>query len=80
MRILPGTRAAELYGASEVVEPYYCNYGLNPEYRPRLEEAGLRISGLDDEGEVRIVELPDHPLFVATLYCRANRRQPSVVT
>ena len=76
VRIVPGTRAAALYGSDEVVEPYYCNYGLNPDYRPRLEEAGLVISGLDGKGEVRIVELPEHPFFLATLYCFQVRSSP----
>src|SRR5262245_48424620 len=42
------------------------NYGLNPAYRPAIEQAGLRVTGLDDEGEARIVELDHHPFFVAT--------------
>ncbi len=67
---MPGTRAAALYGsgAREVTEPYYCNYGLNPEYRQRLKAAGMVISGVGSEGEVRIVELPSHPFFIATLF------------
>ncbi len=45
---MPGTRAAALYGSGtrEVTEPYYCNYGLNPEYRRRLEAGGMVISGM----------------------------------
>ena len=66
--ILPGTRAAKLYGAAEAIEDYYCNYGVNPDYQPLLEAGGLRISGRGGAGEVRIVELPDHPFFLATLF------------
>ena len=67
--MLPGTMAATLYGASgRVIEDYYCSYGVNPEYRATMEKGGLRISGLGDEGEVRIVELPSHPFFLATLF------------
>jgi CTP synthase (UTP-ammonia lyase) len=66
--ILPGTRAAKLYGAAEAIEDYYCNYGVNPDYQPLLEARGLRVSGLGGAGEVRIVELPDHPFFLATLF------------
>jgi CTP synthase (UTP-ammonia lyase) len=66
--ILPRTRAAAIYGSAEVIEDYYCNYGVNPEYRLRLEAGGLRVSGVGGEGEIRIVELPDHPFFVATLF------------
>jgi CTP synthase (UTP-ammonia lyase) len=63
VRLLPGTKAAELYGADTADEDYFCNYGLNPEYRPRLETEGLCVSGIDDEGEVRVVELAGHPLL-----------------
>ncbi len=66
--IVPGTRAATLYGAEEVTEAYYCNYGVNPEYHRLLEAGGMVISGVGGQGEVRIVELPIHPFFVATLF------------
>jgi CTP synthase (UTP-ammonia lyase) len=68
VRLVAGTRAAALYGVVAAVEPYYCNYGVNPDYRPRLEDGGLRVSGVGEEGEVRIVELPGHPFFLATLF------------
>jgi CTP synthase (UTP-ammonia lyase) len=73
VRIVPGSQAAELYGSAEAVEDYFCNYGLNPDYRPRIEQAGLRVTGLDDDGEVRIVELAGHRFFLATLYCFQTR-------
>ena len=66
--LVPRTRAARLYGVSEAVEPYYCNYGVNPDYRLQFEACGLRVSGVGSEGEIRIVELPEHPFFVATLF------------
>ena len=66
--LVPRTRAAVLYGASEAVEPYYCNYGVNPDYRLQFEACGLRVSGVGSEGEIRIVELPEHPFFIATLF------------
>jgi CTP synthase (UTP-ammonia lyase) len=71
--LVPGTRAAELYGVESAVEDYFCSYGLSPEYRPRMEESGLRVSGVDEEGEPRIVELDEHPFFVATLFCFQTR-------
>ena len=66
--LVPGTRAAGLYEVESAVEDYFCSYGLSPEYRPRMGESGLRVSGVDEEGEPRIVELDGHPFFVATLY------------
>ncbi|HKV44546.1 MAG TPA: hypothetical protein VJT32_07725 [bacterium] len=68
MTILPNSRAATLYGTKESTEGYYCNYGVNPEYRRQLEAGGMIVSGVGREGEVRIVELPTHPFFLATLF------------
>jgi CTP synthase (UTP-ammonia lyase) len=66
--LVPRTLAARLYGTTEAVEDYYCNYGVNHEYRLTFEAHGLRVSGVGGEGEIRIVEMPDHPFFVATLF------------
>ena len=74
--LVPGTRAAGLYGVESAAEDYFCSYGLSPEYRPRMEESGLRVSGVDGEGEPRIVELDGHPFFVATLFCFQTRSRP----
>ncbi len=63
-----GSRAARAYGRFWVVEGYNCNFGLNADHRKRLEEAGLVVSGVDEAGEARVIELPGHPFFVATLY------------
>jgi CTP synthase (UTP-ammonia lyase) len=88
IRLKPGSQAAAFYGATEVTEAYYCNFGLNPNYREPLEAAGLVISGWDETpeapspanastagrlpsreaAEVRVVELPDHPFFLGTLF------------
>jgi CTP synthase (UTP-ammonia lyase) len=45
-----------------------CGFGLNPEFRERLEQAGMRFTGFDPEGAVRALELPTHPFFIATLF------------
>jgi CTP synthase (UTP-ammonia lyase) len=66
--IEPGTLAGQLYQAAESVEPFYCTFGLHPDYRRPLERAGLRFTGFDADGEPRIVELPGHRFFLATLY------------
>jgi CTP synthase (UTP-ammonia lyase) len=47
---------------------YYCQFDLNPRYQATLHDGGLRVAGVDDQQETRIVELPDHPFFVATLF------------
>jgi CTP synthase (UTP-ammonia lyase) len=68
VNVKSGSRAAQIYGATQAVERYYCNFGLNPAYRERLERAGLAISGTDSLGEARIMELPEHPFFLGTLF------------
>lgn len=62
------TTAAGLYGQRTVAEKYYCNFGLNLVHLPALTAAGLVVSGTDQDGEPRILELPDRQFFVATLF------------
>ena len=78
IRLKPGSQAATFYGTTQAVESYYCNFGLNPEYEASLESGGLVISGRDDVeaspladtelAEARVIELPDHPFFLGTLF------------
>jgi CTP synthase (UTP-ammonia lyase) len=75
----PGSRVAVIYGATEAVEEYYCNFGVNPDKVVQLKAGDLRITGSDDEGEVRVVELPRHPFFIGTLFVpqlRSSRERP----
>jgi len=51
-----------------VQEDFACNYGLNPLYQDRLRTEELRVSGYDEDGAVRIVELSSRPFFIATLF------------
>jgi CTP synthase (UTP-ammonia lyase) len=63
------SKVADIYGNHEIEEQYgICNYGLNPEFAPMLEQAGFRIAGVDADGEVRIMELDQHPFFIGTLF------------
>ena len=64
----PTCRTASIYGRWRIVERYHCSYGVNPLYRDALERAGLRITGEDDRGEARVIELTEHPFFVGTLF------------
>ena len=68
VRLEPGSRAAGFYKKHEVIEQYYCNFGLNPTHQQRLHEGGLRVVGTDQDGEARVLELPNHPFYLATLY------------
>ena len=68
VRISTGSLSHQAYRQEEVSEQFACNYGLNQEFREKLEQGGLRVSGVDLDGDVRIVELPAHRFFVATLF------------
>ena len=74
-----GSRVAEIYGSTSAREEYYCNFGVNPRKVGFWAGSGLRISGSDREGEVRVIELPDHPFYVGTLFVpqtRSTERRP----
>ena len=43
MQLVEGSQTHSFYGATESVEDYYCNYGVNPEFEPLLESAGLVV-------------------------------------
>ncbi len=64
----PGSRAHAIYGQDRVTEGFNCNFGVNPQYLALLRDGRLHVTGADDAGEVRIVELDAHPFFVATLF------------
>jgi len=76
VRLAPGSRAAALYDGAEAEERYYCNFGLNPAYRDQLEAGGLKVSGTDRDGEARVLELPEHPFYIATLFVPQTRSTP----
>ncbi|HEU5181259.1 MAG TPA: hypothetical protein VFW45_10720 [Candidatus Polarisedimenticolia bacterium] len=68
IKLVAGSKAATAYGKDKTTEEYHCNYGLNAAYRERLETGGLKATGFDEAGDVRILELEGHPFFVATLF------------
>ncbi|MCO7613251.1 CTP synthase [Pseudomonas chlororaphis] len=63
-----GSRIAEAYGTQHIEEGYRCRYGVNPDFAGPLLAGALRASGHDRLGDLRAVELDDHPFFVATLF------------
>jgi len=65
-RLVPGTKTHAAYGKDEIRERHRHRYEFNNTYRQRLADAGLVVSGtLPDDSLVEIVELADHPWFVA---------------
>ena len=65
---VPGSQLAGYCGEGPLTERYHCHYGLAPDHVTRLASGTLRVSAHDDAGEVRAVELVDHPFFHATLF------------
>lgn len=62
------SKTYDIYKSVLIKEKYYCNFGLNPEYQTQFDENGFKIVGSDKHKEARIVELENHPFFIATLF------------
>ena len=63
-----GSRIHAAYHSDTATEGYHCRYGLNPAFAARLLAGPLRGTAQDSQGEIRAVELDDHPFFVCTLF------------
>ncbi|MDA2806253.1 CTP synthase C-terminal region-related (seleno)protein [Nocardiopsis suaedae] len=68
IRCTPGSLAARVLGTERRIERYHCSYGPAPEAAGLLEGRGLRFTGHDEQGRVRVAELEGHPFFLATLF------------
>ncbi|WFM70809.1 CTP synthase [Halomonas sp. CKK8] len=65
-QLKPGSRAREAYGSDEIVERHRHRFEVNNQFIDELEQAGLVVSGKSvDNSLVEMVELPDHPWYVA---------------
>jgi len=65
-KLVPGTLARRVYGKDEIVERHRHRYEFNNAYREVLQRAGMTISGTSVDGNlVEMVEIADHPWFVA---------------
>ena len=63
-----GTRAREIFGRDVIMERHRHRYEFNNNYLDRYRASGLRFSGFSRDGLVEIIELPNHPWFVATQF------------
>ena len=76
-KLVPGTLAHQAYGEQVVYERHRHRFEFNNEYREVLQEAGLVFSGLSPNGRlVEIIELADHPWFVASQFHPEFRSRP----
>jgi CTP synthase len=78
VELADGTRTRETYGEPVVHERHRHRYEVNNHFRPALEQAGLVISGTYQEGRlVEIIEIPDHPWFVASQFHPEFKSRPT---
>ncbi|HET6713243.1 MAG TPA: CTP synthase [Actinomycetota bacterium] len=76
--LVPGTKAAEAYGEPVVYERHRHRWEVNPAYHEQLEAHGLVLSGNSHNGRLtEIIELPDHPFFVAGQFHPELRSRPT---
>ncbi len=72
-----GTLAKGLYGDAEISERHRHRYEVNIAFREKLEEAGMRFSGLSPDGSLpEIIERPDHPWFVGVQFHPELKSKP----
>ena len=79
LKFLHDSKVRTFYAADNAVETYYCNFGVNPDCVDKLKTGALKVSGADSEGEIRVVELPEHPFFIGTLFVpqtRSTKEEP----
>lgn len=78
----PASKARELYGLDEIHERHRHRYEVNNDFRAALTEHGMKLCGISPDGRiVEMIEIPDHPWFIATqahpeLKSRPNRPHP----
>ena len=76
--VVQGTRAARAYAEPVVYERHRHRYEVNPAYRRTLEDHGMVVSGTSPDGRlVEIIELPDHPFFVAGQFHPELKSRPT---
>jgi CTP synthase (UTP-ammonia lyase) len=73
VEFVEGSRVAKAYGGVHAIEGYHCNYGLSARFERQVASGPLRVTGRDTKGDVRVLELDDHPFFVLTLF-QSERR------
>ncbi|WP_294646318.1 CTP synthase [uncultured Aureimonas sp.] len=75
--LAPGSRIADIYGATTITERHRHRYEVNRTYRDRLEDAGMIFAGMSPDGLLpETVELPDHPWFIGVQYHPELKSRP----
>ena len=75
--LAPNSRVAEAYGETSISERHRHRYEVNINYKGRLEEWGLKFSGMSPDGMLpEIVELPEHPWFIGVQFHPELKSKP----
>jgi len=75
--LAPGSRVAEIYGATEISERHRHRYEVNTNYKGRLEQRGMRFSGMSPDGVLpEIIEYDDHPWFIGVQFHPELKSRP----
>jgi len=78
MRIMPGTHARKVYGSARGSERHRHRYEVNNKFRSELEDRGLVVSGVNPDSDlVEMIELPDHPFFLASQFHPEFKSRPT---
>ena len=76
-RLEPGSRVSRIYGGTEIAERHRHRFEVNMAYRERLEEKGLRFSGVSPDGLLpEIVEYQNHPWFIGVQFHPELKSRP----
>jgi CTP synthase (UTP-ammonia lyase) len=68
---------ANAYASTSATEQYFCNFGVDPARVEQLKAGPMRVTGSDAEGVIRVIEWPDSPFFVGTLFVPQSRSLPT---
>jgi CTP synthase (UTP-ammonia lyase) len=71
-----GSIAHKLYGLDETKENYYCNFGINSAFKQYLAHPQITVSGVDQDDEIRIIEIPSNKFFLITLFVPQTKSVP----
>ena len=66
--IKENTKAFSCYNQKEVLENYFCNFGINPKIKNQLNHPKILVSATDENDDIRIIEMPENKFFVATVF------------
>jgi CTP synthase len=73
----PGSRVADIYGTSDISERHRHRYEVNTNYKGRLEQRGMRFSGMSPDGVLpEIIEYDDHPWFIGVQFHPELKSRP----